>query len=200
MNKLAVVVQGPVYPEYINEVKNAWLDYTTIFSTWDDCDTSFFTADDILVTDTKPDNKGKRNYNYQITSTLNGINKAYELGFDRVLKWRGDMIPNNPSKLVSLFEQECINLYSFVTLRRGYVTDYFMEGTIEDMLTLFTPYDRVDYPEQGFTTRIKNSILKNKTKFILNKLTPDNDVYWGKEKFWLRENQNNRYFLSEKGW
>lgn len=93
----AIVIQGPIIRERsftLETIKT----YTKIFpgahiilSTWSDEQTDDFEDLGIkIILNKKPKHPGISNINYQITSTLIGINAARELGITYILKTRTD--------------------------------------------------------------------------------------------------------------
>lgn len=181
MNR-CIVVQGPTNPTNVFNIKKYWSGFPILFSTWEGADVSCYTNDDIVIFNKIPQNRGVKNLNLQRVSSLNGILKAKELGYSRVMKWREDMYPTNSSEFIKLFKNEYVNFYSYMIHMNGYITDYFIEGPIDTLIDLFKNIKlHGPYPEHPFTEEIINMKLKN-INFVGNELTHDNDVVWTKRK------------------
>ena len=200
MNR-CIVVQGPTNPNNVLNIKKYWEGFPLIFSTWKGANTSCYSTNDIVLFNDVPTNRGVRNLNLQRVSSLNGIVKAKEMGFSRVLKWREDMYPTNSDELISLFREDCINFYSYMNHGFGYVTDYFVEGPTDDLINFFTSMTITGpYPEHPFTEQIIKLKINN-LNFIGEDLTETNDVIWTKRnKRLFKEMQDNLHtvILPEK--
>jgi hypothetical protein len=192
-----IVVQGPTKLSNVEMIKKCWKDYNIIFSTWVDSDKSCYDDGDIVIYSEYPEREsvrgGTMNINYQKVSTLNGLLKAKELGFKRVVKWRSDFYPNNSDKLMKLFKDECLNLYSFQKYHlEGYVTDFFMEGKVDDVINLWNWDFDPNYPEWGITKHMYKFGLDSKANFICKQLVKDDvDIFWngtGARNYWLSVN------------
>lgn len=180
----AIVVQGP--SQYVRNIKDAWKGYNIIWSTWKG-EESHYNADDIVVYNEMPTERGKGNVALQQRTTLNGILKAKELGFERVLKWRSDMIPTNADKFVELFFPKSINMFFFHVANGGYYVDYFMEGDADDIFDMWS-FDDMNPPfaERALTNNIRSRGLKNFV-FIGTGINQENDVHWLKKKIKLSD-------------
>jgi len=186
-----IVIQGPTDKNFVEHNKNCWSGFTIIFSTWKDSDMSAYDFEkDIVIFNEYPKYPGFGNWNYQRISSLNGIKRAKELGFKRVLKWRSDFMTNNGQKLYSLFDKDKLNFYAFISHNEGYLTDYFLEGNVDDLYEIFNHESEGSFAEKLMTKRIFDLDLLKKTNFICKKLNKDSDVYWHKLGYWLSENVN----------
>jgi len=180
-NKLAIIIQGPA--NNIEELKLSWKDYTIIWSTWVGNEDKF-SYDDIVIFSEKPKEFGIQNIALQKKSTLEGVNKAKELGFERVLKWRSDLLPNNSNELVKLFKENHLNFLAWHNEGK-YFVDYFMEGPIDEVILAW------DIPTiyGHFSERITTDNIFNKNKiefnFILDKLSDNNEIFWVKYNLFL---------------
>lgn len=180
-NKLAVIIQGP--SSHVSELKNAWQGYDIIWSTWDG-EQSKYDINDNVIYNTLPVERGVQNIALQKTSTLNGILKAKELGYDRVLKWRSDLLPKNTKKLVNSFKRECLNFLAWHNYGK-YFVDYFVEGPITDVYKIWdVPTIIGPYAERITTDHIFSLNMSN-INFILNDLNEDNEIYWIKYNLYL---------------
>lgn len=188
-----IVVQGPTIPTDVQNIKNCWNGYNIIFSTWENSDEGCYDENDVVIFNKYPKYRGTMNFHLQQISSLNGFIKAKELGFSRVLKWRNDLVVENPVKFINLLKSECINLYSFQKYHlEGYVTDFFMEGDVDEMIQLFSITENPPYPEFAFTKQLYKLGLDSKTNFICKKLKRNVvDIFWRKRNYWL--SQNSKY-------
>jgi len=196
--KGCVVVQGGIEnASYISDIKKCWKGYQIIFSTWKNTPMEWFDSDDIVLYNQKPRNSGVQNFYYQKVSTICGLEKAKELGWERALKWRVDFI--SKGDLHSLFG-DGLNLYMWVNDSSGYITDFFMEGNIDDLITIFDTEQqphRFNHPEFAFTLKMYKSGLDKKVKFVGKLLDGDIDVYWHKLGYWFSENTKLSIYLDK---
>lgn len=161
-----------------------------IFSTWETSPSICYSEADVVLYNELPADFGTWNYNLQRVSSLNGFMKAKKMGFTRVIKWRSDLIPQNFHMLLELFEVDKINFYSFMNHLHGYVTDFFMEGDIDELIALFSD-ETTDppYPEFAFTNKLFELGLDKKANFICKRLSRDGaDVFWDKLGYWFSDN------------
>ena len=129
-----------------------------ILSTWDSEKDKAREINCIKIFNSKPPNNGFSNRNLQQLSTINGINKAKELGCNYVLKWRTDMLPlkidtGDLYRLSSLNVSDFMNSRIVTLAYRTYTTkidwfssipDLFSFGHIDDMIMLWND-DDYDY-------------------------------------------------------
>lgn len=196
MNR-CLVVQGPTHCENVLNIKKSW-NIPIIFSTWIDANKSCYSTNDVVIYNEYPKNYGRKNLNLQLVSSLNGFLKAKQMGFDRVIKWRQDMNPSNSDKLLNLFDTSFINFYAFMKHEHGYVTDYFMEGSVDEMIELFNITNvNVPYPEYAFTQRLFELNLDKKINFICKDLTEENDIFWISKNLWLSTNKKINRFTNK---
>ena len=182
-----IVVQGNCNPQWLPMVREGWKRYPTVFSTWEGTDTNLFDEWDIVLYNVIPADKGVANLNLQKVSSLKGFLKAKEMGFKRVLKWRTDFYCPNPSELLKLFKDDKINFYAWH--RDNYVTDFFMEGDIDEMIEIFSMADtNVAFPEQAFTNSLMASGLASKAHFVCKDINESNNIKWLKGNYWLSQN------------
>jgi hypothetical protein len=180
-NKIAIIVQGPA--NNVKELKLVWEGYTIIWSTWVGNEDKF-TSDDIVIFSEQPYELGVQNIALQKKSTLEGVNKAKELGFERVLKWRSDLLPTNANELVKLFKKNQLNFLAWHNEGK-YFVDYFMEGPIDEVkLAWDIPIIYGPFSERITTDNIfdKNKIKYN---FILDELSDNNEIFWVKYNVYL---------------
>jgi hypothetical protein len=155
-----------------------------------------YMEDDVLVMNIPPKNKINHSHtlDLQRISTMNGLVRAKELGYDRVLKWRSDMIPTNPKMFLDICREDSFNINSFHNHQSGYITDFFMEGEVDDMIRLFSfPPLKYGYPEEALTEQFFANRLNEKVHYLVEDITEKNDVLWLKRnsKFSKMLNQPN---------
>jgi hypothetical protein len=177
MNKdLAVIIQGP--SNHVIDLKKSWEGYNLIWSTWIG-EEGKYDKKDIVLFNEIPIDRGVQNIALQKTSILNGILKAKELGYKRVLKWRSDLLPSNAQKLVNTFKKNCINFLTWHNTGK-YFIDYFTEGDIDDIFNIWNlPTIHGPYPEKILTDNIFFNNFLN-FNFIGEELNETNDIYWAK--------------------
>lgn len=187
--KGCVVVQGQTYPNYLDLVRKSWEGYQIIFSTWDTTDRAYYKEDDIVIYNPIPSDVGVKNLNLQKVSTINGFLKAKELGWDRALKSRSDFVTTTADGLFALFDRKKLNLHGYWN---GYINDFYMEGTIEDILTLFDVAPGGPYPEWNLTKQLYDSGLNKKAHCIVNGLEFNKaDIRWERMGYWFSSHVGN---------
>ena len=172
--KLAIIIQGPSLN--VERLKKAWYGYNLIWSTWKG-EESKYDSNDIKIFNDFPNESGVQNIAFQRDSTLNGISKAKELGFTRVLKWRSDLLPSNADQLIKSFKNECIN---FLTWHNGgkYFVDYFIEGPIDEIYNIWDIKKLYDDYSEKITTENIFSLGYTNFNFMLDSLSDENEIYW----------------------
>ena len=193
--KGCVVVQGPTYPQWITKVKESWVGYQVIFSTWDSADKSLYDESDIVIYNPHPASAGIKNLNYQKVSTINGVIKAKELGWDRVLKVRSDFSTTTADGLFKLFDKTKLNLHGYWHL--GYISDFFMEGEVDDILKLFDVCINGQFPEWHLTRQLYITELYKKSVCICDKMELNvADIKWEKLGYWFSIHTDGRYITN----
>src|SRR5690606_17850809 len=105
-----------------------------------------------------------------------GFKKAKEMGYERVMKWRHDMISKNLSSIEKELGRDALNVaythYSYDV----YYSDFIMEGPLNHMMTVwgFEKYDEEYTTERILLKRIKS--LKIPIHFFGRAITPQDDV------------------------
>jgi hypothetical protein len=187
--KGCVVVQGQTYPNYLELVRKGWEGYQIIFSTWENTDRSLYKEDDIVIYNPVPSDVGTKNLNLQKISTINGFLKAKELGWTRALKARSDFSTTTADGFFELFDKYKLNLHGYWN---GYINDFYMEGEIDDILTLFDVPPGGPYPEWNLTKQLYDSGLNKKSVCIVNKLQIDKaDIRWERAQYWFSSHIGN---------
>ena len=182
-----IVVQGQTNAEYVKQIKESFKGNHIIFSTWEGTDTDIYDEWDVVLFNPIPADKGVANLNLQRVSSLKGFLKGKEMGFKRVLKWRSDFICADGEELFKLFPEDKLSFYAWH--RDNYVTDFFMEGDIDEMINLFS-FDGMNarFPEQAFTNRMFELGLDSKAHFVCKDIFEPNDIKWLKPNYWLSAN------------
>ena len=187
MNRV-IIIQGP--STNVDVLKKKWKGYNIIWSTWDG-EEQYYSKEDIVIYNTKPQDFGTQNIGLQHKTTIEGIKMAIDLGFERVLKWRSDLIPTNPNELLDLFDKDKLNFLAWHTGLGGYFVDYFIEGVTNQV------YDAWDintfigtFSERITTDNIFNKGL-SKFNFIGSDLNENNDIFWAKYNIMLSTYKNN---------
>jgi hypothetical protein len=187
--KGCVVVQVPTYSQWIKEVKESWVGYQVIYSTWDNADRRLYDESDIVIYNPIPADVGVKNLNLQKVSTINGFLKAKELGWNRALKARSDFSTTTADGFFELFDKTKLNFHAYWD---GYVTDFYMEGEIDDIINLFEVDVSGQYPEWHITKKLYQSELNKKSVCIVNKLIRDKaDIYWQPKQYWFSVHSTN---------
>lgn len=198
MNNRCVIIQGKPNEECYPKIKETFSNYQLIHSCWVGDDISFLSDDDTIIQSEIPIDKGPQNFYMQKISTIEGIKKAQQLGWDRVLKWRSDMWCVNGDKLFEKFDKESLNLYYWVKQLDGYIMDFFMEGECSDIITMFDtsiPKYKYNYPEFGITLQFFKNGLDTKSKFMGRLLDKECDIYWPKNNIWFSQHKENDWYL-----
>jgi hypothetical protein len=182
-----IVVQGQTNPQYVKQIKECFKGNHIIFSTWEGTDTDIYDEWDVVLYNPIPADKGIKNLNLQRVSSLKGFLKGKGMGFKRVLKWRSDFICKDSEELLKLFPEDKMSFYAWH--RDNYVTDFFMEGDIDEMINLFS-FDGMNarFPEQAFTNSLMGLGLASKTHFVCKDINESNDIKWLKHDYWFSEN------------
>lgn len=190
--KRALVIQGK--SEYVSIMKEAWRGIDIIWSTWKGEENNY-KKDDIVVYSEYPSDSGIQNVALQRKTTIAGIKKAKDLGYDRILKCRSDIVPTNSKNFLSLLDDTKINFLYWHTHGGGYFVDYLMEGDINDIEKMWS-FESIHskHAERLLTDQIFNKLGSKEFNFIGNKLVINNDLIWLKRKFNLSVyNDDNQY-------
>jgi hypothetical protein len=107
------------------------------------------------------------------------------------------MIPVGDESFWNLFDTECINFYMWVDVNGGYLTDYFIEGDIDDIINLFNVPTEGPFPEWNITRRARDLGMWDKLNCIGKSLNGTIDVKWASKKFSLSTNLNNNLFTED---
>lgn len=199
MKDFVIIVQGA--STYVNQLKDSLKGFNIIFSTWVGEESKYLEGD-IVVYNNMLEYAGPSNLNLQKTTTISGLNKAKELGYKRALKLRSDILPTNMTNFIKSLDNDLLNFlcwhcHEVYPQCPGYLIDYLMSGTIEDLLTLWDIQDMswCVVPEihitQQYITKLMGKVGMN---YFLPDLTKDNDLFWLKRSVMLSSYQANHIY------
>jgi len=177
MSDFCIIIQGP--SRYVTQLKENYGDLPIIWSTWVGEEGNYNPNTDKVVLSHQPQNRGVHNLNMQRISTVNGLDFAKKLGYEYAIKMRSDQFPTNPIEFVKLFDKDKV---TFLSAHKGggnpYLIDYYMGGSIDDLLELWDlKVDGWPFPERAITdSAIKK--FKDKLSFTQSTMSLENDVYW----------------------
>jgi len=177
MSDFCIIIQGP--SRYVTQLKENYGDLPIIWSTWVGEEGNYNPNTDKVVLSHQPQNRGVHNLNMQRISTVNGLDFAKKLGYEYAIKMRSDQFPTNPIEFVKLFDKDKV---TFLSAHKGggnpYLIDYYMGGSIDDLLELWDlKVDGWSFPERAITdSAIKK--FKDKLSFTQSTMSLENDVYW----------------------
>ena len=195
-----IIVQGPAYSNSISQIRECWKGYDVIYSTWEGYE-GLYTDDEIAIYSPLPNTKGIYNMNYQKVSTLAGLELAKALGYERALKWRSDMWTNNPSGLFDKFTDGYNTLF-WVEHAGGYLSDYFMEDTIDNLLTLWDVVPEGAHPERVLTDRIIELGWIDRVNLLVGELDEDVDIFWNTRygPYWQHNLNKETIYKNNRTW
>lgn len=202
MKDRVIIVQGPTYPNSINHIKHCFMNDDVIFSTWRGYE-SWYAENELAIFSHLPHDSGVKNLNYQKESTLEGLRLAKKLGYKRALKWRSDMWTNNSEGLMKLFNENSYNTLCWTDSEGGYITDYFGEDTIDNLLQLWDLTPQGSFPERVLTEKIQSLGWMNRINYIVSGLTPEVDVYWNSRygPYWMNIlNEHGHLYKNNETW
>jgi hypothetical protein len=172
-----VVIHGPT--TYKQQLMEAFKGFPVLYSTWEGEESKYNFTDNVIF-NKKPIHTGNTNVGMQQVALMAGFIKAKEQGYNRVVKWRCDMIPTSYSRIEECFQEDVFNVaYSF---NNGdcfhYYVDYFMESHIDYMMHVwnFNEYYSEPFTEMFLLKRIKR--LPVNIHCMGNVVTPECDVLW----------------------
>lgn len=160
----AIVLQGPISThdnmtlESVRFYKAQYKNICVIVSTWDDESEELIlelkNEGAVIVKSKKPDKSGTLNINYQLVSSLAGVLKAQELGYEYVAKTRTDqrirktyvfdslihLVNMFPANNTEMLKKRIIVLPTFFgnMFTPYFISDFFYFGTTEDLKLLFS--------------------------------------------------------------
>lgn len=198
--KRCVIVQGPGYSNSIAQIRESWKGWDVIYSTWEGYE-DLYTKDEIVIFTPLPKECGVKNLNYQKVSTLAGLNLAKELGYERALKWRSDMWTNNADGLMDLFT-DGYNTLCWVDSEGGYLTDFFMEDSVDNLIKVWDINPYGSFPERIITNRIEELGWMDRVNLIVSELTPELDIYWNTRygAYWMNVVNKEEIYKNNTTW
>lgn len=195
MEDFVVLIQGGI--DFLPKQKEIWKGYNIIFSTWKGNE-KHFDENDIVIFNDFPLDPGPANVNLQLISTINGLQKAKELGFKKILKIRSDLIPTNVTKFINLLNFEKLNFlcwhgHEVYPDCPGYLVDYLMAGEIDQMIKLWSFKEIFCVVPEVMLTWSYIENCNTDTEYFLHSLTEDNDLFWIKNNIFLSSYRNKMY-------
>jgi hypothetical protein len=195
--KKCIIVQGPT--KSLDEIKKTYLNCNCdiIYSIWED-DENKYDKNDTVVINKKPNVSGAGNLFYQQKSTLNGFEYAKNHGYEYAIKMRSDMIPINANKFINLFNEE-LEFFYWHNYEKGYIVDYFMGGTTQNMIDLWKidELKKYKYAEEAITNSFFEKRMNKKNyHFIGNLINENNDILWLKHNKYLSSYAKDQSFLN----
>jgi len=190
MSDFCIIIQGP--SRYVTQLKENYGDLPIIWSTWVGEEGNYNPNTDKVVLSHQPQKRGVHNLNMQRISTVNGLDFAKKLGYEYAIKMRSDQFPTNPTEFVKLFDKDKV---TFLSAHKGggnpYLIDYYMGGSIDDLLELWDlKVDGWPFPERAITdSAIKK--FKHKLSFTQSTMSLENDVYWISRKMTCKQMVDN---------
>ena len=138
--KSCVVLQGPLYQNCMDNLcKTVATTPNCIVSTWTSEDPVFIQqlrdagAIEVIQSE-KPLFAGAQNFNYMTFSTTVGVNRAEELGFTHVLRFRTDFKISDFNKFMGICEsmdpEKLVFMCWFNFHHHQYLIDYFTFGPV----------------------------------------------------------------------
>jgi hypothetical protein len=171
-----------------------------IYSTWEGGEV-LYASDEKVIYSKLPHNSGVKNLNYQKTSTLAGLELAKELGYERALKWRSDMWTNNADGLINKFT-DGYNTFSWIDSNGGYLTDFWMEDSVDNLIKLWDINPDGEFPEKVLTNRIEELGWIGRVNLVINHLTPELDIFWNTRygPYWMHANNEYEMYKNNITW
>lgn len=200
VDNIAIIIQGP--SKNVIEQKKAWEGYLEhcFFSTWVGEESKYSEEDNVVYSD-PPEQSGPMNFNYQMKSTLRGLEFVKSRGYIRALKIRSDLVPTNYKNFLRCIDNQDLNFlcwhyhevyYEF----SGYLVDYLMSGRVDTLIDLWkvdTVFNTA--PEILLTWNYINRCSESKVQFFLDHLNViDNDLWWIKPNINLSSYQKNETY------
>ena len=207
MDKICLIIQGPSNNVDIIKKKYKNTNIQIIFSTWEG-EENKYNENDIVLFNKIPKEKGIQNVMLQQFSTYNGLIKAKELGFKKVIKIRSDSYFTDIDMfLKNDINYEKLNFLYFLDYNRintdnklmhyKYFYDFMQIGNIDNLLKMWNfKYEISSYSEQLTTKHILATFKKEDIAFIGNYLTKDCDIFWISRKLYLSNLDKNNYILN----
>jgi len=184
MSKQCIVIQGPTH-DYERTAKS-WANFDLIYSTWEGEKDKGHKSSDCVLFNKAPPTRGRGNINLQIKSSLEGLKKAAENGYEFSLKWRSDYIPKNDRKFFDILDKDKLNFIAWSDHDGGYLIDYFFAGKTKWLIEIFRETEKINQenPRLFPEAKITQAVLKLSKRdgigvnYILPKLNEQNECYF----------------------
>jgi hypothetical protein len=188
--KRCIIVQGPTYSNSISQIRECWKGYDVIYSTWAGTEGLYeglYTNDERVIYSPLPSTPGTYNMNYQKMSTIAGLELAKSMGYDRALKMRSDMWVKNPQGFFDKLTDGYNTLFWYQP--GAYLSDYWMEDTIDNLLTLWDVVPEGTLPpERILTDRLIELGWLARVNLLVSELSADDvDIFWNRRNiaYWM---------------
>lgn len=194
---ILVVIQGS--STNVAEQKQAWKSHPILFSTWKGNE-SYYENSDMVIFNKPPVDCGPANFWMQQSSTMAGLKKAKEMGYDHCLKVRSDLIPTNSTAFLDCLDRNKMNFLCWHSHEvypecSGYLVDYLMSGPIDQMIDLWDiPEAFCIVPEVLLTWNYIKRLGCFPINYFLNDLNESNDLFWLKRGVILSSYKNQPCF------
>ena len=182
----AIILQGPIVMEddftleTIKLYRSYYSKVNIIVSTWENCDVNFEKEIDglqvKLIKSKYPNINGVGNINYQIVSSLNGVEYAEELNVDYIWKTRTDQRYYHPFALDYLKNKIAMTPNKVVCLggiRNSFVNRYFqlsdfmLFGNTKNVKAYYScPLDNEDSKTSKYTRKNQNEKLEYYNQYL----------------------------------
>lgn len=142
MENVTILIQGKLEQESFNHYTAKYRNCNVIISTWIDCkiDFSNLPKNFKLILAPIPSESGDQNINYQLVSTLNGLDNVKT---KYVIKMRGDEYWSYPENIYQSILDDSNKLYCSSVFFRAWqyceyhMSDHIIAGTTENVKLLF---------------------------------------------------------------
>lgn len=143
MKNVTLLIQGLITQESYNFFVETYPQYPIVFSTWSthSLDLSYFPHNVVFVTQKLPPTKGHQNINYQIDSTLLGLNCT---NTDFVIKIRGDEYYSNLKSVEDSLLSSSDKIWSSPIWFRHFsqwpfhISDHIIAGRTDNLKLMFS--------------------------------------------------------------
>ena len=142
MEDVTIIIQGKLDKESYDFYISKYFNCPVIISTWiaNDIDFSNLPKNFKVILSPIPSESGDQNLNYQIVSTLNGLDMVKT---KYAIKVRGDEYWSYPENILEFLKKEPEKLHCSSVFFRAWqyseyhMSDHIIAGTTENLLTLF---------------------------------------------------------------
>ena len=111
------------------------------------------------------------------------------------------MWTNNPSGLFDKFTDGYNTLF-WVEHAGGYLSDYFMEDTVDNLLTLWDVVPEGAHPERVLTDRIIELGWIDRVNLLVGELDEDVDIFWNTRygPYWQHNLNKETIYKNNRTW